>query len=87
MLDGDIKSIIRESSRIAVMNVSSIPETNTLNDKGMTIRTIRFNHPIPWTLAVSSRDLSIWSIAAIPVREVNGKFLTTVINTRIVNVP
>ncbi len=59
MLEGEIKSMIRESSRMAVMKVSNIPETNPLNDNGITIRTIRLIHPMPWTLAVSSMDLSI----------------------------
>ena len=87
MLDGEINSMIRESSRMAVMKVSSIPDTSPLKDKGTMILKIRFNQPIPCTLAVSSKDLSICSMAEIPVRDVNGRFFTTVISTRIAKVP
>ena len=79
--------MISDNSRIAVIKVSNIPETSPLDDKGITILNILFIQPIPWTLAVSSIDLSIWSIAEIPVLEVKGRFFTTVIKTKIVNVP
>ena len=53
---GRNERVMRESSRTAVMKVSNIPETNPLNDSGMTIFTIRLIHPMPWILAVSSID-------------------------------
>ena len=56
MLVGEMRRVMRESSRTAVMKVSNIPETNPLNDNAMTIFTIRLIHPMPWTLAVSSID-------------------------------
>ena len=87
MLAGDNSRMIRDSSRVAVMKVSSIPAITPLDDMGRMILAMRRNQPIPWTRAVSSRDLSICRMAAMPVREVNGRFLTTVISTRIVNVP
>ena len=86
-VEGVTNRMISDSSRMAVMKVNNIPAMMPLVDSGTMILDMRLNQPIPCARAASSRDLSIWCMAAMPVREVKGRFLTTVIRIKRKKVP
>src|SRR5512132_1994931 len=84
---GVTSRMIRESSRIVVMNVSKNPETNPVLVSGKIIREKRCQALAPATAAASSNSRPTWSIAETPLRDEYGICFDTDTTTSNANVP